>query len=100
MSESNISSLIDMSDVDFNEYTKNIPNMSELYGIKRLMELEYQRVTKVKDGLLSMIKTGEYENGADYSKVSKSLNDLYSVLVTIENKCTILNNEIGRRKTT
>ena len=85
-----ISSLIDMSVEDYKEYLKAVPDMGTLSGIKNLLDLEYQNVTRVKDELLSMKKSGEYKNGATPKQVDSSLGELYTVLMIIEDRCTIL----------
>lgn len=85
-----ISSLIDMSVEDYKEYLKAVPDMGTLSGIKNLLDLEYQNVTRVKDELLGMKKSGEYKNGATPKQVDSSLGELYTALMVIEDRCTIL----------
>lgn len=87
---SSISKLIDMSKDDFTQHIKGIPNRTELDGLKKLFEVEYQKVSVVKDGLLAMKKTGKYEEPATPESVDKSLEDLYSVLMVLEEKCTVI----------
>lgn len=91
MSEmSSISKLIDMPKNDFIQHVKEIPNRTELDGLKKLFEVEYQKVSVVKDGLLEMKKTGEYKEPATPESVDKSLADLYAVLMILEEKCTVI----------
>ena len=92
-----ISYLIDMSDGQFKDYIHSIPNLTEVRGLKNLFEAEYQRVCSVKDGLLTMKKTGQYTDSATPEKVEKSLNDLYSALLVIENKHNLIIKEIESR---
>lgn len=88
-----ISALIDMPLAEYREYVKSIPDMGTLSGIKNLFDLEYQNVTGVKDDLLQMQISGEYKNGATPEKVTQSLGELYTALMVIEDRCTILVNE-------
>lgn len=85
-----ISQLIDMPKDEYIEYVKSLPNRTELDGLKKLMEVEYQKVGVVKDGLLEMKKTGNYTEPATPETVNKSLEDLYTVLSVIEDRCTII----------
>ena len=91
MSEmSSISKLIDMPKNDFIQHVKDIPIRTELDGLKKLVEVEYQKVGVVKDGLLEMKRTGEYKEPATPESVDKSLADLYAVLMILEEKCTVI----------
>ena len=92
-----ISCLIDMNDKQFKYYIQGLPNLTEVRGLKNLFEAEYQRVCSVKDGLLDMKKTGKYTDSATPEKVEKSLNDLYSALLVIENKRSLIIKEIESR---
>ena len=92
-----ISCLIDMNDKQFKDYIHGLPNLTEVRGLKNLFEAEYQRVCSVKDGLLDMKKTGKYTDSATPEKVEKSLNDLYSALLVIENKHGLIVKEIESR---
>lgn len=87
---SSISQLIDMSRDEFTQHVKEIPNRTELDGLKKLFEVEYQKVGVVKDGLLEMKRTGKYKEPATPESVDKSLADLYSVLMILEEKCTVI----------
>ena len=91
-----ISCLIDMKDKQFKDYLHNLSNLTEVRGLKNLFEAEYQRVCSVKDGLLVMKKTGKYIDSAT-PEVEKSLNDLYSALLIIENKHGLIIKEIESR---
>ena len=88
-----ISVLIDMPRDQYVEYIKGLPNLTELNGLKKLFEAEYQRVSAVKDGLVEIKKTGEYKEPATPESVDKSLEDLYSVLMIIEDRCTVIVDE-------
>ena len=92
-----ISCLIDMNDKQFKDYIHSLPNLTEVRGLKNLFEAEYQRVCSVKDGRLDMKKTGKYTGSATPEKVEKSLNDLYSALLIIENKHGLIIKEIESR---
>ena len=92
-----ISCLIDMNDKQFKDYIHSLPNLTEVRGLKNLFEAEYQRVCSVKDGLLVMKKTGKYIDSATPEKGEKSLNDLYSALLIIENKHGLIIKEIESR---
>lgn len=92
-----ISQLIDMPKDQFTEYVGGIPNLTELNGLKKLFEAEYQKVSLVKDGLLKMKNTGEYIEPATPEKVDESLGELYTVLMIIEERCTIIVEEQKKR---
>ena len=92
-----ISQLIDMPINQYVKYVEDIPNLTELTGLKKLFEAEYQRVSLVKDGLLEMRATGKYREPATPESVEKSLDDLYSVLITIEDRCTVIVGEQNKR---
>lgn len=92
-----ISQLIDMPINQYVKYVEDIPNLTELTGLKKLFEAEYQRVSLVKDGLLEMRATGKYSEPATPESVEKSLDDLYSVLITIEDRCTVIVGEQNKR---
>lgn len=85
-----IAQLIDMPRDQYVEYTKGLPNLTELNGLKKLFEAEYQRVSAVKSGLIEMKKTGEYREPATPESVDKSLDELYSVLMIIEDRCAVI----------
>ena len=88
-----IAQLIDMPKDQFTDFVGSIPNRTELDGLKKLFEVEYQKVGIVKNDLLAMKKTGEYKEPATPESVEKSLNDLYAVLMVIEERCTIIVDE-------
>lgn len=93
-----ISCLIDMGTEQFKEYVHGLANMTALRGLKNLFESEYQRVCSVKDCLLTVKKSGEYTDTVTPKSVDKSLDELYSVLMVIEYKTSIIVKEIETRK--
>lgn len=92
-----ISQLIDMTRDQYVEHISGISNLTELNGLKKLFEAEYQRVSLVKDGLLDMKKTKKYVEPATPYNVDKSLQELYSVLMIIEDRCAVIVDEQKRR---
>ena len=93
-----VSQIIDMPMDEFRYYVKRIPNMTELTGLKKTLELEYQKVERVKSDTLDLQKTSVAKKDTETEQKCKdSLEKLYAVLMLIEEKCTVIETEKSRR---
>lgn len=93
-----VSQIIDMPMEEFKSYVKHIPNLTELLGLKKTLELEYQKVERVKNDTLDLQKTSVAKKDTETEQRCKdSLEKLYAVLMLIEEKCTVIETEKNRR---
>ena len=87
----NIGQVIDLDPKVFEDaYFKTHRSLSEVSGMKKLLELEYVRAEYMKNDIIKRIKEGEITK----KESENSLFGLYAVLQRIEDKAVILQKHI------
>ncbi len=86
MNDMNIDTVISMTNDEFLKFIVGLP-MTELLGLKKLMEVSYTQAVQVKDGLIAAMKTEKVAE--KLQALTKSVEEIYAVLFVLENKCSI-----------
>jgi hypothetical protein len=81
-----IGQVIDADLEELKEYLAEL-NYGQLTNVKKMLEIEYQRVNAVKEGIIVQVQTKLLPND---EKSKKTLSDLYAVLQRIENRATVI----------
>lgn len=85
MGSSSLGKIIDSSIKDLDSIVKKESlNLTTLLNIKKLLEMEYQRVVFFKNELLKELN----KEGVKKVDIEKTINDLYVILQRIEDKAT------------
>lgn len=88
---STIGTLIDAPEDEFTEVIKKLPSLTDVYNVKKSFEVEYQQVETIKDAILKKVDNKELSKNDPV--VKGNLDDLYKVLLLLERKCKILEDE-------
>ena len=83
-----IGTVIDAKQEDLIPYLKEL-EYGHLCNIKKMLEVEYQKVETTKDALNQKLKLDKLEP-VKVEEIKKSVQQLYVALQIIEDKCTIL----------
>ena len=89
--------LIDCSIEEFNKGIEDTKNMTHLANVKKMLEMEYQRVTYTKKCMIKYIAKHKDDENYEEAKTSKLLTDLYKILQKIEDRATIVQCLIEKR---
>ncbi len=82
--------LIDCTIEEFTDAVVNNPHdINSVTNMKKGFEFEYQRVTLAKDSLIKDMNNGVMPK-ADIKKAVETIQNLYTILQKIEDRCTIL----------
>lgn len=87
-----VTELIDMKQKDFESLLiDNHVSLGDLSNLNFYFRSQYQQILIAKDQLVSSISKGEIE---DNEQSRTNLNNLYLLLIDLENKVTFLTNRI------
>lgn len=87
------SDLIDSNLDDFSSHLMQF-NYGSLQGLYNLMNVTYNDLSQRKDGLIRLSS----QPGSDKEEIANAVNGVYSILLKIEEKMTIIKNRMEELK--